>query len=212
MGNVPLNRPQEYGVGRLDLGKQPSMPYMPPSTTLDEQTALEAEVNDLRQRLGSGHSTSHGIQSDINKANEIIRKLQDEVKSLRHRARSAESALKQVDRIGKETQGSYDTLRKEVGELKGQLGETHAERDRLAVELAESRKLVEANEKVIEWLHHQINEDSISRMLGRNGGKYMSNPILFPQSPRLSPETWMGKTKIGEPHSSSSSTLPEQLQ
>lgn len=193
---------------------------------------MEAEVSDLRRRLGypattmGATATTNTFQSDINKANEIIRKLQDEVKSLRHRARAAESSLKQIERIGKETSSSYEVLRKEVGELRGQLSETQAERDRLSVELGEQKKLVEANEKVIEWLHQQINEDSLSRMLGRhgsmsgggggggngNGGKFDFHQILFPQSPRLSPDAWLGKAKVPErPPSSSSSTVPENL-
>jgi chromosome segregation ATPase len=207
----------------------------------NQKMALEGEVIDLRNRLGlsGGQTTTHhrgGHQPygssetrDIHKANEIIRKLQDECKSLRNRARSAETALKQLEKVAKETLTSYETLRTELQEARTQLAEktrtladTQAERDKLSLEVEETRKLVEANEKVIEWLHQQINEDSISRMLGRTGpgpiGTLPVNlgngaPFKYTSAPlnRFSPESWLGKAKIPEPASSSSTTPPDHF-
>lgn len=185
-------------------------------------------------------SSPNTMETDIVKANEIIRRLQDEVKGLKSRARTAESSLRQLERVGKETGTSYEALRTELNEIRTTLAERNkrveeleTERNRLKVELEESKKLVEANEKVIEWLHQQLNEESISKILagtgvpgtsggtgsgtvyryGNNGGDQTtqtrgSNNIL----PRLSPETWLGKSKLPTKpagnDSSSSGTSP----
>lgn len=151
---------------------------------------------------------------EIQKANDIIRKLQDEVKSLRNRARSAETAVKQLEKVSKDSQNSCESLRNELSQVRNQLiekisivTEGKAERDRLMGEIEEQKKLVEANEKVIEWLHQQISEDSINHMLGRHGTANPPPPTTFgtttsstlpfsfnsvPFPKRISPESWLG--------------------
>lgn len=135
---------------------------------------IQEEIRRLRHP-GAGHLPAYiPYESEVDKANEIIRKLQDEVKSLKSRARTAESSLRQMQKVTKDSQSMADQLRTDSTTLREQLEEkTKAlatitlERDRLQSELDESRKLVEANEKVIEWLHNQVNEDSLNRLLGR---------------------------------------------
>lgn len=188
---------------RIDLSRQPSMPVMPsePLTAgmggrpddrlryLEDQAqqlatqklALEAELADLYRRhnlsrpmhVGPAATVPPPATYDLTKANEIIRKLQDEVKSLRNRARAAEASVRQLEKINKETGSSYETLASELRQVRGSLEEKGkamtealADKDRLTRELEEAKRLVEANEKVIEWLHQQINEDSLSRLLG----------------------------------------------
>lgn len=128
------------------------------------------------------------------------------MKGLKHRSRTAESSVKQLEKVSKETQNSYEALRVELQEARTQLAartrlleDVQGERDRLAAEVEETRKLVEANEKVIEWLHQQINEDSINRILGSNVGntgpfKFSSAPIPPLPSPPA-PEEWIAKGK-----------------
>lgn len=146
-----------------------------------QKMALEAELADLYRRHNISRPMNVGpvaaapttITYDINKANEIIRKLQDEVKSLRNRARAAEASVRQLEKVSKETGSSYESLTNELHQARSgleekskALAEVTSEKERLARELEESKRLVEANEKVIEWLHQQINEDSLSRLLG----------------------------------------------
>lgn len=149
-----------------------------------QRMALEAELTDLYRRHNLSRPMTVGPVAtvgtapttttyDINKANEIIRKLQDEVKSLRNRARAAEASGRQLEKVNKETSSSYETLTNELHQARSSLeekskalAEVTSEKERLVRELEESKRLVEANEKVIEWLHQQINEDSLSRLLG----------------------------------------------
>ena len=213
---------------------------------LGQKMALESELVDLRQRYatlqsertGRAAGNAYGLPLDdpkaqlaqsetqvrqltceINKANEIIRKLQDEVKSLKNRARSAETSLKQIDKVSKETQSSYEALRAELQEARNALAEksralaeVQADRSRLASELDETKRLVEANEKVIEWLHQQINDDSLGRMLSKHGLAGGGTSYRYPYSSypaRLSPETLLGKAKVPPPRSASSASQPE---
>lgn len=155
-----------------------------------QKSALESELSELKRRHhqiqeeirrlrhpGTGNHPTGLLpyeSDEVDKANEIIRKLQDEVKSLKSRARTAESSLRQMQKVTKDSQSMADqlrtdstTLREKLEEKTKELTAITLERDRLQSELEESRKLVEANEKVIEWLHNQVNEDSLNRLLGR---------------------------------------------
>lgn len=211
---------------------------------ISQKMALEHEVADLRRRLGIGapggyeppfngplpphqhqqqqqHNQhyQYSMQHDINKANEIIRKLQDEVKSLRTRSRTAEASARQLEKLLKDAQASAEALRAEVNDLRQQSAErtaalvgVQAERDRLHTELEETKRLVEANEKVIEWLHQQINEDSLNRVYAKHG----TVPPLPSMGQRFSPDMMRESTiKMRMPlatgldrHSSSSSSPP----
>lgn len=112
-------------------------------------------------------------ESDIIKANEIIRRLQDELKGARTRIRATESSLRQIELVGKETQASYDSLRAELVECRASLSqktrllsETETERDKLKTEVEDTRKLVTANEKVIQWLHERMAVDPNNASFG----------------------------------------------
>lgn len=215
---------------RIDLSRQPSMPMMmnepPPAggggraeeriRYLEEQNqqlagqkmALEAELTDLYRRHNIAKPMSMGPAAasinttyDINKANEIIRKLQDEVKSLRNRARAAEASMRQLEKIGKETGSSYESLTAELHQARGSLeekgralAEALAGKERLARELEESKKLVEANEKVIEWLHQQINEDSLSRLLGPGTTGGAGTTYRYSSAGNHILPSWLGRT------------------
>lgn len=181
-------------------------------------TTFSAGIADHRQNSNNyyasyGTAGSETLQGEVNKANEIIRKLQDEVKTLRTRSRSAETASKQLEKLLKETQTACDALRTEIGEVRAQLTERtqkvteiQLEKDKVATELEETKKLAEANEKVIEWLHQQISEESLGRLHARHGA---STSYTYQPPNRISPESWMGKAKQPyEPPSSSSSAGP----
>lgn len=233
MPSIPVMLPQsqEERLRYLEMQNQ---------QLLSQKMVLENELTDLRQRYhnlqqgqgsanlpyvtpypppaGSGGDAQQ-LTTEINKANEIIRKLQDEIKSLRNRARTAEASARHLEKMSKETGSSYDTMRNELQETRTMLAEktrllaeTQAEQSRLACELEEAKKLVEANEKVIEWLHQQ-HDDPLARLRKTSNDeinfgtyyKYPSRTDNSPVLPRLSPETVLGKQRANTVSTSSSS-------
>jgi len=120
---------------------------------------------------------------DIDRANDVIRKLQDELKTLRSNHKMTENSLKQYEKLSKEHRQQGDSLREELKEAEKKLLKAKTETERFKVdneamkqELEDSRRLVEANEKVIEWLHQQINEDSLNRVIGKPTGTFNYRP------------------------------------
>lgn len=260
-GNVPTaaaNNPY-----RVDLARQPLAPlgdipsermrYLEGQNQIlnGQKVALETELLEMRRKIQQMQEELRRaglpipfapINStyDLEKANEIIKKLQDEVKSLKARARSAESSLRQLQKVTKDGEVSAEQMRADLASIRGQFEEKTkaltaitSERDHLKGEVDEMRKLVEANEKVIGWLHNQINEDSLTKLLGRPtgntlpginyrynypekgaagplAGDLLGGPILPPQ--RISPDIWLGKGKVAPLNvPSSSSTSPPDI-
>ena len=178
----------------------------------------EENNSQLRALLGQQENLGRQQASDLNKANDIIRKMQDELKALKHRARSAEASLKQQEKLLRDSQLSNDSCRTELQELRTQLAEktrllveVETEKAKAASELDEARKMNEANEKVIEWLHHQINDESLELIAtrGYNEKQYnkQDSPILgdlhFPG------DDWLGKGRSAAAVGSSSTSPPD---
>jgi vacuolar-type H+-ATPase subunit I/STV1 len=151
---------------------------------LQRNQQLEAEVNAIRMGRpfppsAAGPPTAYsfyGLQTDIHKANEIIRKLQEEVKTLRTRSRTAEASVRHLEKQSKERESTYGTLSTEVGQLKALLQEKTQQLDDATAQLSKCKKDVEelekakaANEKVIAWQIRVLNERHSSAS-GTGGG------------------------------------------
>jgi hypothetical protein len=79
--------------------------------------------------------------------------------------------LRQQEKLTKDSQVAHDTLRAELLDAKAQLvakakeaSDLETANKALNVELDEAKKLLEANDKVIDWLHQQINAEQLERI------------------------------------------------
>lgn len=128
---------------------------------------LQSELDQLRR---TGQTTAAApinteVCHDINKANDIIRRLQMELQNQRVRAENVASSMPSSSSAPRAFAAGVDDitddslLRSELRKTKTQLAEVTAERDRLRLEVDETRQLVSANEKVIEWLHERMAAD-----------------------------------------------------
>lgn len=150
--------------------------FVPPPTSQQPQWSSQHK---------SSTSSSTATTTDVDRANEVIKKLQDELKTLRSAHKMTESSLKQYEKLSKEHRSQGDSVKEELKDTQKKLLASRTEVERLRMdreamrqELDDSRRLVEANEKVIEWLHQQINEDSLNRVIGKPTGTFNYKPTV----------------------------------
>ncbi|KAJ3190430.1 Spindle assembly abnormal protein 6 [Gaertneriomyces sp. JEL0708] len=110
---------------------------------------------------------------EINKGNDIIRRLQSDHKSLKAKFKLKNVVTLQQEKLLDERASTIQSLQKEVIELKDKVAKStdelqtaQARIEELLKQLNEAKGLIEDNNHVIEYLHKQMNEDALSRPLG----------------------------------------------
>ncbi|KAJ3022077.1 Spindle assembly abnormal protein 6 [Thoreauomyces humboldtii] len=109
---------------------------------------------------------------EINKGNEIIRRLQTELKSAKAKLKLKSVVTLQQERLLDEKVAGVQSQQKEASDLRDSLAAVRAELqtatskiDSLTKEVQEGKAIIEDNNHVIEWLHKQLNEDALTRPL-----------------------------------------------
>lgn len=135
------------------------------------------------------------------KSNDIIRKLQDELKTSKQRLRNAAHLGTQQEQIIKVSEENVNKLRTELDELKKELDSNKSEiillqqeKKRLALEVSELKSSKANLERVNAYLHAQINERAERRVATATAGTTVAPNIGGNTGGgRLSPETMRGK-------------------
>jgi DNA repair exonuclease SbcCD ATPase subunit len=151
---------------------------------------LEDSINNLKEQNADLDAKFKQATEEIAKGNEIIRKLQTEVKSVRSKLKLKTVLSLQQEKLLDERQHSLDHLQKELTlaqELAAKKQESVDELNRKVTELTkkveESKGIIEDNNHVIEWLHKQLNEEALHRPLTSAAygpidfEKYASQPV-----------------------------------
>ncbi|TPX46521.1 hypothetical protein SeLEV6574_g03192 [Synchytrium endobioticum] len=114
---------------------------------------------------------------EINKGNEIIRRLQSELKAAKSKVKLKNVVTLQQEKLLDERAATIDQQSKDVTAMKESLQKKTEEAESLQARVEEltkkvdeGRHIIEDNNHVIEWLHKQLNEDALSRPLGVTGG------------------------------------------
>lgn len=177
---------------------------------------MEDEVAELRKKYSSRPTNHEYVPTyDINKANEIIRRLQDEIQSRKAREKSARNEAKHMEKVLKDSRteslrSELDEARKQLSEQSRALYEAQSERDRLKTELDETKAQLEMGNWMVDHLMKQKNENPLPRNYGEEGAFTFPDYMApFEEAIRLSPDTMLGKAKVPEPPSVSSSLSPE---
>ncbi|KAJ3304287.1 Spindle assembly abnormal protein 6 [Kappamyces sp. JEL0829] len=107
---------------------------------------------------------------EISKANEIIRKLQSDSKGYKSKLKLKNVVTLQQEKLIEEKTAAMDSLGKELAAAKEAAAKHAEENDEhlrkistLLTSLEESKKVIEDNNHVIDWLHKQLNEDALHR-------------------------------------------------
>jgi len=108
----------------------------------------------LTEEFATQEATLQQTREEITKANNIIRKLQDEVRSVKSHLKTSEAFNRQHEKLARDSRTTIDELRKELADMKLRLDSKSSEFDELTaskrkveVELAELKDNYEAQTK-----------------------------------------------------------------
>lgn len=144
--------------------------------------------------------------TDLIKSNDIIRKLQEELKISKQRLRNATHLGTQQEQIIKVSEENVHKLRTELEESKKDLDSCKAEiallqqdKKRFSLEVSELKSSKANLERINTYLHTQINERAERRVAaavsnsGQSGNATTITNTAGSNTGRLSPETMRGK-------------------
>ena len=110
--------------------------------------------------------------AEISKANEIIRKLQDEILSLKSKLKTTTSISGQQEKLSADLQATIDRQRQELEESRSEARNNNIIRARLENEnavlkdqLERVRRAGESKEQIIEFLQRSVNAADLDRVI-----------------------------------------------
>ncbi|CAB3996681.1 Hypothetical predicted protein, partial [Paramuricea clavata] len=136
----------------------------------EQKRKCEETVVDRQQQLNKSEKTVKSISDELIKGNEIILRLQKEVRNAKAKNKLNATVITQQEKVLAE---KVSTVEKQSGELKTltrDINDKGAEIKILTESLAaatekleESKQLLKTNENVINWLNRQINEQCMNQ-------------------------------------------------
>jgi len=127
----------------------------------------------MKQALQRAEERSALSAQEVSKGNHIIEKLQQDLKSSRAKMKLKSQVIAQQENLLQEKQQAIDKLERDGMVAKSQAQGLEAEKSALGRtcddqrdKLAESKKLLDQNQQMIQWLNNQINEAQIAKYGG----------------------------------------------
>ncbi|KAI9223730.1 hypothetical protein BC828DRAFT_436706 [Blastocladiella britannica] len=150
----------------------------------ERRGAAQATVEQLQAQVASLEASVKESVAEIHKGNDIISKLQAEVKSVKSKLKLKNMVTLQQektldDQAGKlaQVQVEADEAKRKLGDLEARAVRNEGEASKWRTEADELRKKMEEQQTTIGWLHKRLNED-----LMRDGPGMFEDPVLAPYS------------------------------
>lgn len=131
----------------------------------------ESLLNGLRSQIKELEDSLSKSSDEIDKGNEIIKKLQTELKSTKSNLKVQSQLSEQHEKIQSDLQKSFEMLRTELENAKAEIRSRdlrilNLEKEKREIEdkMKDLERVNASNEKVMEWLHKQVNESSIQKV------------------------------------------------
>ncbi|XP_069823658.1 spindle assembly abnormal protein 6 homolog [Dendropsophus ebraccatus] len=136
------------------------------AATQEQKTVLEASSEKKQVQIGKLEATIKSLSAELLKANDIIKKLQGDLKTLMGKLKlknavtvQQEKLLTEKEKLIQEGQRKMQDVQQSL-RLKGDEAEKLQERlQQTEKKLEESKELLKTNENVISWLNRQLNEN-----------------------------------------------------
>ncbi|KAK2106913.1 Spindle assembly abnormal protein 6 [Saguinus oedipus] len=171
--------------------------------TIQEQKVVLEENGEKNQvQLGKLEATIKSLSAELLKANEIIKKLQGDLKTLMGKLKLKNTVTIQQEKLLAEKEEKLQKEQKELQDVGQSLRIKEQEVCKLEEQLEatvkkleESKQLLKNNEKLITWLNKELNENQLVRKQGVLGPfttppvHSSSNAIRSGISPNLNMET-----------------------
>jgi DNA repair exonuclease SbcCD ATPase subunit len=130
---------------------------------------LDYHINQSKQWKESFNRT----RNEINKGNQIIRHLQNELRSTKSKSKIKDEVTIKQEKLLEERHNTIKEQEKRIEEIKSQLKEKidkiqtlSDQNEKISKELSESNERLEESTNVINYLQKQLNEDALSRPIG----------------------------------------------
>ncbi|NXB49847.1 SAS6 protein, partial [Leucopsar rothschildi] len=163
--------------------------------TQEQKVILEESTEEKQRHIEKLETTIKSLSAELLKANEIIKKLQGDLKTLMSKLKlkntvtiqqekllaEKEEKLQKEQRESQEMGQSLQMKEQEVCKLQEQLEST-------IQKLEESKQLLKTNENVITWLNRQLSEVQMAKKLdspasAHAGGRAAVSPLSMPDRP-----------------------------
>ncbi|NWI41192.1 SAS6 protein, partial [Picathartes gymnocephalus] len=163
--------------------------------TQEQKVILEESTEEKQRHIEKLETTVKSLSAELLKANEIIKKLQGDLKTLMSKLKlkntvtiqqekllaEKEEKLQKEQRESQEMGQSLRMKEQEVCKLQEQLDST-------IQKLEESKQLLKTNENVITWLNRQLSEVQMAKKLdtpasAHAGGRAAVSPLTMPDRP-----------------------------
>lgn len=139
-------------------------------TIQEQKVALEENGEKNQVQLGKLEATIKSLSAELLKANEIIKKLQGDLKTLMGKLKLKNTVTIQQEKLLAEKEEKLQKEHKELEELGQSLRVKEQEVCKLQEQLEatvqkleESKQLLKNNEKLITWLNKELNENQLVR-------------------------------------------------
>ncbi|XP_060088242.1 spindle assembly abnormal protein 6 homolog [Heteronotia binoei] len=138
--------------------------------THEQKAILEENTEKKQIQIGKLEATLKSLSAELLKANEIIKKLQGDVKTLMSKLKLKNTVTIQQEKLLAEREEKLQKEQKELQEAEKSLREKEQEVCKLQEQLEttvqkleESKHLLKTNENVITWLNKQLNEIQMTK-------------------------------------------------
>jgi len=145
-------------------------------TSVNQKKFLDEELKEKASLISRLEGTIKSSSEEILKGNEIIKKLQNDIRNLKSQLSLKNIVTTKQERIIDEKEALLVSQKKTIDDLNFKFSDKEQELHKISDELKltrqkleESQELITTNENVINWLNKQLNE----QMLGSHG-KYTS--------------------------------------
>ena len=135
-----------------------------------EHTRLETAVQMKQMMIGKLEQAVKTASQEVNKGNDIIQKLQQELHNTKTRLRlkctvamEQEKAIAEREIGMKRVTNELELMEKESSRLKEDWKTARNELEQTKKELVECQEQIKTNENVISWLNKQLNDRAITR-------------------------------------------------
>ncbi|XP_070602575.1 spindle assembly abnormal protein 6 homolog isoform X2 [Erythrolamprus reginae] len=152
--------------------------------TQEQKANLEENAEKKQLQIGKLETSLKALSTEFLKANEIIKKLQGDVKTLMNKLKLKNTVTVQQEKLLAEKEEKLHKEQKELQELESSLREKEQEICKLQEQLEttvqkleESKHLLKTNENVITWLNKQLNEAQLTRKQEMLGTSTSSNTV-----------------------------------
>ncbi|XP_041125895.1 spindle assembly abnormal protein 6 homolog isoform X2 [Polyodon spathula] len=138
--------------------------------TQEQKMTIEENAEKRQLHIGKLEATVQSLSEELIKANEIIKKLQGDVKTLGGKLKLKNSVTIQQEKLLSEKEEKLKKEQKELHDVQQALRLKKEEASKLQEQLEatvqkleESKQLLKTNENVITWLNKQLNENQVTR-------------------------------------------------